>query len=493
MVRLLVTCFAALSLTACGKGDAPTTTKGGEPATLSVAPDISEVRNANESAGGSIHATTNALLQRAQEFESLNSMITLAAESALDQAQSLDSNLSAGLRLKGIPLVVKDNIHIAGMPNSAGTPALQDFVPATDNAVIARLRSAGAVFLGKANMHELAFGITSDNAAFGAVGNPLDPSLFPGGSSGGTAAAIAAGIAPAGLGTDTGGSARIPAALTGIAGFRPSSGRYPAGAVTPISQTRDTVGVLARSVADIALIDSVIVDIENTLPDVELNKLRLGVPRAFFYANLDAELEQVIDAALAKLGDAGVELVPLELEGLEELMAATGFPIAVYEVEQELPVYLETYNTGKTFADLAATAASPDVAGLLKAIQSGEGAVPKAVYEQALVARGETQELFANAFAEHRLDALIFPTCILPARPIAGSLQTVALNGEQVPTFPTYIRNTDPASIAGTPGISVPAGKTVSGLPVGIELDGKVNDDRKLLAIASAVEQLLAE
>ncbi|MEM7278036.1 MAG: indoleacetamide hydrolase [Pseudomonadota bacterium] len=492
-MRLLVTCLAALSLSACGKSDAPTATEESEQPMLSGAPDIAEVRKASESAGGSITATTDALLQRAQEFDSLNSMITVAAKSALEQARGLDRKPSEGLRLKGIPLVVKDNIHVAGMPNTAGTPALQSFIPATDNAVIARLRAQGAIFLGKANMHELAFGITSDNAAFGAVGNPHDPSLFPGGSSGGTAAAIAAGIAPAGLGTDTGGSARIPAALTGIAGFRPSSGRYPAGAVTPISQTRDTVGVLARNVTDIALIDSVIVDIENSLPDVDLSQLRLGVPRAFFYANLDAELEQVIDATLTKLSDAGVELVPVELEGLEALMAATGFPIAVYEVEQELPIYLETFNTGKTFADLAMTAASPDVAGLLKAIQSGEGAVPKAIYEQALVARAQTQALFANTFAQQELDALVFPTCILPARPIAGSLQTVELNGEQVPTFPTYIRNTDPASIAGTPGISVPAGKTVSGLPVGIELDGKVNDDRKLLAIARAVEQLLAK
>ncbi|MCH8072508.1 MAG: indole acetimide hydrolase, partial [Proteobacteria bacterium] len=178
------------------------------------------------------------LLRRAGEAQSLNAFITIDAEGALARAEELDQMRSQGEilgPLHGLPLVVKDNIHVAGLPNTAGTPGLREFTPAADNAVIAALLDAGALIIGKTNMHELAFGITSDNAAFGAVANPFDTTTFAGGSSGGTASAIAAGVAPAGLGTDTGGSVRIPAALTGTAGFRPSNGRYPLSGVTPIS------------------------------------------------------------------------------------------------------------------------------------------------------------------------------------------------------------------------------------------------------------------
>ncbi len=224
------------------------------------------------------------LLRRVGEAGSLNAFITIDAEGALARAAELDQLRSQGNilgPLHGLPLVAKDNIHVAGLPNTAGTPGLREFTPDVDNAVIAALLDAGAIIIRKTNMHELAFGITSDNAAFGSVANPFDTKTFAGGSSGGTASAIAAGLAPAGLGTDTGGSVRIPAALTGTTGFRPSNGRYPLSGVTPISHTRDTIGLITWNVADLILLDSVIDPHGAAVPSLAAGEIRLGVPRTY--------------------------------------------------------------------------------------------------------------------------------------------------------------------------------------------------------------------
>ena len=212
------------------------------------------------------------LIARAGAMAYLNAYITLDAEAALARAQELDEMRKQGDilgPLHGVPLVVKDNIHVAGLPNTAGTPGLADFRPETDSPAVAALRAAGAIILGKTNLHELAYGITGYNAAYGAVGNPYDPTAIAGGSSSGTACAVSAGLAPAGLGTDTGGSVRIPASLTGVVGFRPSSGRYDSSAITPVSHTRDTVGVIARNVDDVILIDAVIA-LDNPLSGIPL-------------------------------------------------------------------------------------------------------------------------------------------------------------------------------------------------------------------------------
>ena len=432
------------------------------------------------------------LLRRSDTARGLNAYIIIDADRALDRARELDALREAGEvlgPLHGVPLVVKDNIHVAGMPNTAGTPGLAEFVPNADNGVVAALRHSGALILGKANMHELAFGITSDNAAYGAVANPYDQTMFPGGSSGGTASAISAGLVPAGLGTDTGGSVRIPAALTGIVGFRPSTNRYDSTAVTPISHTRDTVGLIGRSVADLVVMDQVIAPDGQRLASVSAGEIRLGIPRAYYFNNVDEQSSAVIEAALTTLADAGVTLVETDPPGIEALLARSAFPIALYEVMTDLPAYLDEHSTGKDLAAIAEAAGSPDVQGLFASLLS-DGQIPEEVYADALVARVEMREVFAAYFENSDLDAMIFPTTLLPARPIKNSLQTVELNGEQVPTFPTYIHNTDSASIAALPGISLPVGVTADGLPVGIEIDGPEGSDRQLLAIAAELEEL---
>lgn len=485
MKKTLLLAFAAV-IFACG--DAP------EKKSIPMHPDMSVLLDMMESGQTTSVEIVAEMLRRSAAMEGLNAFITLDADGALQRAQELDEvRESGGIlgSLHGVPIVVKDNIHVAGLPNTAGTPALAEFVPQIDNTVIAALREAGAIILGKTNLHELAFGITSDNVAYGAVKNPYDQTMFPGGSSGGTAAAIAAGLAPVGLGTDTGGSARIPAALTGIVGFRPSNNRYESSAVTPISHTRDTIGLLSQTVADLILLDLVIDVSGADMVPIAVADIRLGVPREFYFDNVDAASLPVIEAALESLRNAGVTLVEVAPAGVEESVAQSAFPIALYEVMQDLPAYLETFVTGVDIQGVAAAAASPDVQGLFASLL-GDGQMPQEAYVEAMRVREALRAKFAHYFRSNNLDAMIFPTTLLPARPIEGSLQTVELNGEQVPTFPTYIHNTDPASIAALPGISLPVGLTAAGLPVGIELDGPEQSDRRLLAIAAELERVFA-
>jgi len=456
-------------------------------------PDIASLSAMMNKGETSSAAIVDDLLARSRQFAHLNAFITLNSVGAAAQARELDRMHTGGESrgpLHGIPLVVKDNIHVAGLPNTAGTPGLRNFTPSASNEVVARLEAAGAIILGKTNMHELAFGVTSNNFAFGAVRNPFDDSLIAGGSSGGTASAISAGLAPAGLGTDTGGSVRIPAALTGIVGFRPSSGRYPSTSVTPISHTRDTIGLMSRTVADLIVLDDVIVQNAQVVPAIPAGTIRLGVPRAFYYQNLDRETAVVIETVLAQLAQAQVQLVYAEIPDIQDLITKSSFPIAFYEVRRDLPAYLAAFATGINLAELSAAIASPDVRGIFQGM-TGEDVVGAEGYAAALNAREQLRKNFREYFANQQLDGIIFPTTLLPARAIAGSLDTVELNGEQVPTFPIYSHNTDSASIAGQPGISLPVGLTAAGLPVGMEIDGPEQSDRRLLAVALTLERII--
>ncbi len=222
-----------------------------------------------------------ALLDQCRKLRTLNAFIWQNEDQVLAAARAADTQRTTTRRgqLHGLPILIKDNIETASAPTTAGTPALRDHRPGSDAPVAAKLFSAGAILLGKTNMHELAVGITSNNAAFGAVHNPYDPALIPGGSSGGNGAAIAARMCAAGLGTDTGGSVRIPAALCGIVGLRPTVGRYAGKGIVPMSHTMDTAGPMARSVEDLALLDSVITGSDAVVQPVPLRGVRLGVPR----------------------------------------------------------------------------------------------------------------------------------------------------------------------------------------------------------------------
>jgi indoleacetamide hydrolase len=443
---------------------------------------------------------TQAFLARAEANQDLNAYITLDRAGALNAARQADADLAAGKRkgpLHGVPLAVKDNVHVAGMPNTAGTPALKNFTPREHAPVAQKLLDAGAIVLGKTNMHELAFGISGYNEGFFTaqpIGtrNPYDRTRIAGGSSSGTGAAVGGRLAPGGLGSDTGGSVRIPAAVTGGAGLRPTIGRYSQEGVTPISHSRDTAGPMARTVADVALLDAVIAGGSAPSP-ASLRSVKLGVYRAYFFNNLDADTRTVIDGALDKLRQAGATIVEVDMPELKKLNDGASFPVALYEAYDDLKAYLEKYRTGLSVEQVAAQIASKDVKStyeglvLPRKLPAPNGVMDAApAYDAAMKqARPALLKHFTDTFQKYGIDALIGPTTphvAVPQGPEASAL----------PTFLLFIQNTDPGSNAGIPGLTVPAGLgPTTGLPVGISLDGPRNSDTRLLAIGLAIERVL--
>jgi Asp-tRNA(Asn)/Glu-tRNA(Gln) amidotransferase A subunit family amidase len=437
-------------------------------------------------------------IARAKAQAELNVFVTLDEPGALAAAKKADGARGKACKpLFGVPIVVKDNIEVAGLPTTAGTPALKGFVPKADAPVVKRLRDAGAIVLGKTNMHELAFGISGYNPAYRTgtqvgVRNAYDPTRSAGGSSSGTGAALGARIVLAGLGTDTGGSVRVPCAFNGCAALRPTVGRYPAQGIAPISHTRDTAGPMALAMADVELLDRVITGAPRAQA-ADLKRVRLGLVKPLL-ANMDADTQAAFDATLAKLKGAGVTVVEVEMPKLMELNGAVSFPIALYEAHDDMVEYLRRTGTGLTIAKLAEAAASPDVKGTYQGLviprklpgPDNTLVDAKPAYDAAIkTARPALRKLYADTFRQHRLDALVFPT--VPKVAMAADPES-----SSVPTFFGVIQNTDPGSNAGVPGLQIPIDLGAgSKLPVGMELDGPAGSDRRLVAIGLGIEALI--
>ena len=433
-------------------------------------------------------------LERAQALEGLGAFIALDPARVMAAARAADRWRIEGKplgALHGLPIAVKDNIDAAGYATTAATPALRNNRPDRDAPVLARLLEAGAIVLGKTNMHELAFGYTTNNSAYGTARNPYDSSRSPGGSSGGTAVAVAARIAPAGLGTDTVGSVRVPAAMCGIAGFRASVGRYSAEGVVPLSHTRDTVGPMARSVADLILLDAIMAGDAVHADKVSLRGLRLGIARAYYWTDLDAEVEAIAMAAVAKLQNAGVEIVDIDLVSLpaDAFETRRCRAIQLYEVRSDIGKYLARTGTAIDFEAVAAGISTTAVKTEFERFVLGPQAPSRENYDAVMAEyRPGLQAAYREAF-EHGLDAIVFPMTQVAAQDVGSEVEFEA-NGRKFPMF--YLgRNADPGSCVGLPGVSLPAGLTAAGLPVGIGLDGPFGTDRRLLAIAAAVEGVL--
>jgi Asp-tRNA(Asn)/Glu-tRNA(Gln) amidotransferase A subunit family amidase len=473
------------------------------PAAAQTAPDLDDLTATQAAAdlcAGKItsKALTTAALARAKARADLNAFITLDEAGAMKAAEAFDAGRKKGAcrPLGGVPIVIKDNIEVAGLPSSAGTPALKGFVPKKDAPVAAKLRAAGAVIIGKTNMHELAFGISGYNAAFktaaeSGVRNAYDATKIAGGSSSGTGAAVGARIVTAGLGTDTGGSVRVPCALNGCVSLRPTVGRYPQGAIAPISHTRDTAGPMAATVADVALLDRVIAG-GGAITPANPKDVRIGVVKTML-ANLDGDTEAAFRAAIDKLKSAGVTVVDVEMPKLAELNGQVGFPLALYEAYDDMVAYLKKTGTGITIEQLAKGIASPDVKGTYDGLvvprklpgPDNTVADAKPAYDAAMkTARPALQALYRETFAKNKLDAIAFPTTpkvAIAANPDSSSLANFLL----------FIQNTDPGSNAGVPGIQLPVALgATSKLPVGLELDGPAGSDRKLLAVGMAFEKV---
>jgi indoleacetamide hydrolase len=454
---------------------------------------IVEAAHAINSGEITSEALVSALLERIDRYAYLNAFVLIDPAAALEQARFADEAVRSGEELgplHGVPLIIKDNIDIAGLPTTAATPALMNNIPTENAPIIDALLDAGAIILGKANMHELALGSTGTGSAFGPTLNPYNPLLFPGGSSSGTAAAVSANLVPGGLGSDTAGSIRMPAAMTGVYGFRPSVGRYSQEGIVPLSHSRDTAGPMTRSAEDMVLLDSVITGDFSEVTPANLAGLRLGVPRGFFYENLHGETARRVETALAALEAAGVTLIEADIPNVGELDESIFFPMAFYELPRDMSAYLE--GTGVSFEELTASIASPDVAGLFNMVLAQP--VPEEGYQFALSQQRLLQETITAYFEEYDVDAIIFPTIPLPARPVEGSAEPASvagplidLDGMPVPSL-FYSRNAGIANSANLPGLTLPIGLTADGLPVGIEINGLTNTDRDLLAIGLALE-----
>ncbi|WP_431201138.1 indoleacetamide hydrolase [Bradyrhizobium betae] len=439
-------------------------------------------------------ALTTEALARAKAKADLNAFVTLDEAGALKAAAAYDATGDKTIPLGGVPIVIKDNIEVAGLPCSAGTPALKNYIPRADAPVVAKLRAAGAIIIGKTSMHELAFGISGYNTAFKTgeafgVRNAYDRSLIAGGSSSGTGAALGARIVAGGLGTDTGGSVRVPAALNGCASLRPTLGRYPQGGIAPISRTRDTAGPMAATMADVALLDRVIAGGDEITP-ADLAGVRIGIVKTML-TNLDADTDAAFQAAVAKLKAQGVTIVEIEMPQLAELNGQISFPVALYEAYDDLVAYLAHTGTGLSVEALAQEISSADVKGtyddlvIPRKLPAPDGTLvdAKPIYDAAIeIARPALQALYSKTFADHRLDAIAFPTTprvAIPSNPESSTPENFGL----------FIQNTDPGSNAGIPGVQIPiALGATSKLPIGLELDGPAGSDRRLLAIGMALD-----
>jgi indoleacetamide hydrolase len=439
-------------------------------------------------AGTTSEALTEQLLAALDEHSHLGAFTTLDHDAALESARRADREPARG-PLHGIPIVVKDNIHVAGMPNSAATPALQDFVPDTNAPAVQRLVEAGAFVMGKTNMHELALGITSSSSVFGPVRNARDHTRFAGGSSGGTAVAVACG-APAGLGTDTGGSVRIPAALNGVCGLRPTPGRIPTHGVTPLSATRDTVGPIANTVDDLAILDAVLAGDHSDIEEPPAHHIRLGIPGGLFTESLEPGTAEAFGQAIERLRSAGVTVIDVPATDFDALDDNVSFTIVRYEANRDLTRYLAEFRPSLSLTELAARIVSADVHGMFhdSIIDSAPNRVLEEAYREAVGnGRAEYRAAYADLFAAHSLNALVFPTTPRRAGPVGATF--VEFNGVEVPAFGLFIRNTGPGTVAGVPGLTVPI--PVAGLPVGLALDGPRESDRDLLALGIQVQRLL--
>ena len=373
------------------------------------------------------------LLSRCSERADLNAFVTLDAEDVLKRAEATAPD---GGRLAGLPIALKDAIGTVDLPTTAGTPALANHRPKQNAEVVRPLVDAGAFVFGKLNMHELSYGITSNNAHHGPPRNPFDTERIAGGSSGGAAVAVSAGMVPVALGTDTGGSVRIPAALCGVVGFRPSAGRYPQRGIVPVSHTRDTAGPICRTVDDAALIDAAITGTKDWLETLDPSQLRIGLPNQHFLDELDPETRSVFEARVEELRGAGWSIVPVDVEGIQKPEESCGFPIAVYETKTGLAAYLQEFAPdGPSLEQLIGAIASPDVRSILGGLLAPEFEDMAGIYQDALTnGRPRLQGQLAACFEQNRLDALMFPTTVRPAA-LIGEDETVDLNGQSGADF----------------------------------------------------------
>jgi aspartyl-tRNA(Asn)/glutamyl-tRNA(Gln) amidotransferase subunit A len=431
-----------------------------------------------------------AVLDRIEAYgRQINAYIALHAEEAIQTARRAEDALAHRHPLgplHGVPLAVKDLFFEAGLPTTAGSRVLQDCAPEEDATVIRRLKEAGAVLLGRLNLHELAYGVTSENPHFGPVRNPWNLSRIAGGSSGGSAAAVAASLCLASLGTDTGGSIRIPAACCGVVGLKPTYGRISRHGVLPLAWSLDHVGPITKSVEDAALLLQVLAGFDPRDPTAsplsvpaysrmlggDLEGVRVGVPTDFFTdpVESDPKVLVAVKEVLRVMESAGARIVELSMPFLRYAPAIQFFTILT--------------EASANHGWLLRTRGREIGLDVRRRLEWGEFiAAPQ--YVRAQQARRRLARELADIF--RHADLLVTPTLPVVAPPLGA--ETVAIQGVQKRIQPTLTRFTSPLNLTGFPVISLPCGVEVDGLPVGLQIVGRPFDEATVLRGAFVYEQ----
>jgi len=432
-----------------------------------------------------------AALERIAHVDSrLNAYLLVTEREALASALTAEAEIRAGRYrgpLHGVPFALKDLFLTAGVRTTAGSRVLAQYVPDTDATVVARLREAGAVLLGKLNMHEFAFGVTNVNPHYGAAHNPWDIERITGGSSGGSGAALAAGLCAFSLGTDTGGSVRIPAALCGVTGLKPTYGRISRFGVLPLAWSLDHVGPMARSALDAALVlqavagrdprddtssDAPVPDYASALQS-DVRGLRVGVPWHFIEGSVEPEVMTSFRAALDTLAGLGASVTEVALPRLplsRSLFSSIVLPESVSVHERYMTSRADDYG--------------PDVRARLEAGLL----LPAARYLRAQRIRRLLQADFRAALAQ--VDVIMTPTCPMMAPRIGEETVRIGEREESVTDILTLF--TRPVNLVGLPAVSTPCGFTTAALPVGLQVVGRAFDEATVLRVAHAYEQATA-
>lgn len=437
---------------------------------------------------------TELFLRRIERYNpGLNAFLTVTAEQARAAAHRAEKDFSGNRRsserrhpLLGIPISLKDNLWTRGIRTTAGSKILRDFVPTADATAARKLARAGAILLGKTNMHEFAYGITSSNPHYGPAHNPWALDRITGGSSGGSAAAIAAGLCPASVGTDTGGSLRVPAALCGIVGLKPTFGRVSVFGAVPLAPSFDHVGPLARSVPDAAILLGLLAGRDPLDPtssarrvedfrgalDKPLRKFRLGRPREHYWEKLDGEVRRAAETAIRDMEKQGAVVREVSLPHLNDsLQAATDISLAEATHSHEEAGYFPA----------RAADYSEEVRQRIEAGQK----VTAIQYLAGLDVRKRLLAEFDAAFQD--VDAIVAPSAPVPA-PLIGA-DDAQIDGERIGVRPALVGMCRPANFTGLPAISVPCGFTRGNLPIGLQFIGRAFDETTLLRIAHAYER----
>lgn len=424
---------------------------------------------------------TRVCLERIERLNpQLNAFITVTADSALAEAHEAEAEIQKGRwrgPLHGVPIALKDLFDTKGVRTTAASRLFKDRIPLEDSEVVRRLKAAGAVLLGKLNMHEFAYGASSVISFFGPVRNPWSHEHIAGGSSSGSAVAVAAGLCYGALGSDTGGSIRLPSAHCGIVGLKPTYGRVSTSGVIPLSWSCDHVGPMTRSVADTAIMLQALAgydsedptSIDVPVPDYsaalqETRPLRVGVPRAHFYEKLDPEIDSAMTAALSPLGKLAASVQDVEMPAANDtrILRAEAYTYHFENIKNNPDLY------------------QPDT---LRRIRSGEE-ISTVDYIQARHQMDEYRRSVRRLFES--VDLLITPTTPVPPPTIAELLaDTNNLRSKEI----LMLRNTRPFNALGLPTISVPCGFTTTGLPIGMQITGAPCTEGNVLRLAQAYEQ----